>query len=242
MAPPGVQTELSELVNQVTAWREDVVAFASEADLKLGTTQMGPRDFLPQPSYSSGGSSAELAVRNAQYKLNVAQAQLRASRENSAVATEKLLEVTGQLGDIMAQIAGLDVQKQNVSERKLPHATMCLTTRRTTQWEEIRSILLKAIEFLCELKKYLNNLVYFFEGVDNLVSITLKETADQFIQIVKDATTIEYSDRKEATRASGGSLDAWARQVSYKSRYNSITKLNLTTGDIQSRSLHREDH
>ena len=124
MAPPGVQTELSELVNQVTAWREDVVAFASEADLKLGTTQMGPRDFLPQPSYSSGGSSAELAVRNAQYKLNVAQAQLRASRENSAVATEKLLEVTGQLGDIMAQIAGLDVQKQNVSERKLSHATM----------------------------------------------------------------------------------------------------------------------
>ena len=117
-----------------------------------------------------------------------------------------------------------------------------LTTRRATQWEEIRSILLKAIEFLCELKKYLNNLVYFFEGVDNLVSITLKETADQFIRIVKDATAIEYGERRGVAGASGVSLDAWTRQASCKSRYNSSTKLNLTTGDIQSRSLHREDH
>ncbi|KAI0699639.1 hypothetical protein C8T65DRAFT_709898 [Cerioporus squamosus] len=197
MVPPGNQTEISLLTREVSAWRDEVIAFACKADLKLGTSHMSPKAFLPEPNYSSasGGSSAELLVRNAQYRLAVTQAQLNASKESSRAASDKLIEINGQLGEILAQIAGVDVQKQN--------------------WEEITAILLKAIEFLCELKKYLNNLVHFFDAVNNLVSVTLRETADQFIQIVKDATAIELEPVKDAKRLGGVSLDAWAREAIY---------------------------
>ncbi|RPD58003.1 hypothetical protein L226DRAFT_490578, partial [Lentinus tigrinus ALCF2SS1-7] len=197
MVPPGIRSDIAQLSAQVSAWREDVLAFAVEADMKLGNSQMRSNAFIPHPDYASmTGSSAQLAVRSAQYNLNVMQAQLNASRENCRAASDKLMEVSGQLGNILAQIAGLDVRKQN--------------------WEAIMEILLKAIDFLCELKKYLNNLVHFFDAVNNLVSITLRETADQFIQIVKDATAIESEPGKESRRVGGGvSLDAWARQAIY---------------------------
>ncbi len=73
--------------------------------------------------------------------------------------------------------------------------------------------MLRAIDFLCQLKMYLNNLVHFFDQVNTLVSVTLREAADQFIQIVRDATAIENGPGKEVPRISGISLDAWARQV-----------------------------
>lgn len=85
------------------------------------------------------------------------------------------------------------------------------------QWEEITEILRKAIHFLCELKTYLNNLVHFFDAVHNLVSVTLKEAADQFITIVKDAGAIEDKPGGPGMKQiEGVTLDAWARQVTTK--------------------------
>ena len=82
------------------------------------------------------------------------------------------------------------------------------------QWEEITDILIRAINFLSELKQYLNNLVHFFDTVHNLVSVVMSEEAHQFIQIVKDATAIEDgSDGKGAKQIDGVTMDAWARQV-----------------------------
>ena len=107
---------IARLTGAVSAWRDGVLAFASEADLKNASSPItsSVQAFIPAPNMG-GGSSAELAVRGAQYNLAVTSAQLNASRENSRIASEKLMQVTGQLGDIMAQIAKVDLQKQNVS-------------------------------------------------------------------------------------------------------------------------------
>lgn len=83
--------------------------------MKLGTSQLGSNVFLPQPNYSQSGSAADAAVRGAQYRIATSQAQLNASRESSKAATDKLMEVTGNLGEILGQIAQIDFQKQNVS-------------------------------------------------------------------------------------------------------------------------------
>ncbi|KAI0793599.1 hypothetical protein C8Q74DRAFT_1314667 [Fomes fomentarius] len=209
--PPGKQADIEQLISDIHIWRDRVLEFAAEADLKLRTSHIGNNAFLPEPDYSPSGSSAELLVRNAQYRLTVTQAQLSASREASRAASEKLMEVTGQLGDILAQIAKVDVQKQN--------------------WEDIKAILLRAIDFLCQLKMYLNNLVHFFDQVNTLVSVTLREAADQFIRIVKDATAIENGPGKEVQRISGISLDAWARQAIYNHAI-SVAKISRVVENI----------
>ena len=154
-------------------------------------------------------------MRSAQYRLAATQAQLNASRESSKAASDKLMEVNGQLGDIMAQLAKIDVQQQNASATSIrpPYAHGAMLTK-GIQWEGITEILRKAIHFLCELKTYLNNLVHFFNAVHNLVSVTLKEAADQFITIVKNTAAIEDKPGGAGVKQIDGvTLDAWARQV-----------------------------
>ena len=81
------------------------------------------------------------------------------------------------------------------------------------------AILLKAIDFLCELKRYLNNLVHFFNSVHSLVCISMREAADEFITMIKSAAMIEDgsgSSYGRSTRQIGGvTLDAWTRQVHF---------------------------
>ena len=218
IVPPGDGVQIARLTGSVSAWRDSVLAFASEADLKVASSPItsGVQAFIPAPNMS-GGSSAELAVRGAQYKLAMTSAQLNASRENSRLASEKLMQVTGQLGEIMAQVCKVDLQKQNVSFDFYAVATDTHISHihvLDLQWEEIMAILLKAIDFLCELKQYLNNLVHFFNSVHNLVSISMREAANDFIKMVKDATMIEDRPAYGRTPQIGGiTLDAWARQV-----------------------------
>ena len=113
--PPGAEEEVARLKANVAVWQQDVTTFATEADLKLGTSQTASSGFLPQPDYSQSTSVTEAVVRNAHYRLLVSQAQMNASKENARVACDNLAEVTGRLGEILGQIGGLDVQKQNVS-------------------------------------------------------------------------------------------------------------------------------
>ena len=122
VVPPGSRSTIEQLVRDVSVWREEVVAFACEADLKLGSSLLSSNPFLPDPNFESGGGKAELRVRSAQYRLAATQAQLNASRESSKAASDKLMEVNGQLGDIMAQLAKIDVQQQNVRAISIIHA------------------------------------------------------------------------------------------------------------------------
>ncbi|KAI0761392.1 hypothetical protein BD413DRAFT_666104 [Trametes elegans] len=193
LMPSNAPRDFDALVSRVSSWRDSVVAFASQADTKLGTPLINSNAFLPPMQPESGNaSSAEMVTRLAQYKLSETRAQLNASREHAKAATDKLMDVTANLGDILAQVAGINVQRVN--------------------WEEISAILLRAINFLCQLKMYLNNLVHFFGAVYNLVSVTLQDATKKFIQIVKDATLIEAPGPRERGAVT---LDAWARQAIY---------------------------
>ncbi len=112
---------MEQLTRDISAWREDVVAFACESDLKLSSSLLSSNAFLPDPNFKSGGGKAELRVRSAQYRLAATQAQLNASRESSKAASDKLMEVNGQLGNVMVQLAKIDVQTQNVSTAPSVH-------------------------------------------------------------------------------------------------------------------------
>ena len=58
------------------------------------------------------------------------------------------------------------------------------------------------------------------DAIHNLVSVTLKEAADQFITIVKNTSAIEDKPGGPGVKQiEGVTLDAWARQV--------FTKANL---------------
>jgi len=70
----------------------------------------------------------------------------------------------------------------------------------------VRNILLRAISFLCQLKGCLADLVHFFDAVNNLVGVTMKDACEQFITLVDDAT--------KANKSVGGiTLSNWTRQV-----------------------------
>ena len=94
------------------------------------------------------------------------------------------------------------------------------------------AILLKAIDFLCELKRYLNNLVHFFNSVHNLVCISMREAADEFITMIKSAAMIEDGSGgnygRSARQIGGVTLDAWTRQVRYFSSTSRKRHYGLT--------------
>ncbi|KAG8978510.1 hypothetical protein FRB93_011118 [Tulasnella sp. JGI-2019a] len=126
-----------------------------------------------------------MAVKNAQFSLSTAGTQLSASRDSYERSTKKMLEVTKALGEIMGQIAELDLQK--------------------IEWDKIRVILLQAIAFLCQLKGCLADLVHFFSAVNNTIKISMGPTLDSLITLIKDST-------KDVSLASV-SLAGFGRQV-----------------------------
>ncbi|KAM5544447.1 hypothetical protein V8D89_002107 [Ganoderma adspersum] len=201
MIPTCGQDSVDEVTCLLSTWHDDVVKFASTADLKLNASLLSPTVFLPPPAppsqFGNFNGKAKVAMQAAQYKVSITQAQLNASRESSKAATDKLMEVNKELGHIMAELAGIDIQKQN--------------------WEEITEILLKAIGFLSELKTYLNSLVHFFDSVHNFVSHLFKSAADQFISVVKHASGIEDKPNGAMVKHTNGvTLDAWSRETIYK--------------------------
>ncbi|KAI0771292.1 hypothetical protein BD413DRAFT_476044 [Trametes elegans] len=116
LMPSNAPRDFDALVSRVSSWRDSVVAFASQADTKLGTPLINSNAFLPPMQPESGNvSSAEMVTRLAPYKLSETRAQVNANRENAKAATDKLMDVTANLGDILAQVAGINVQRVNVS-------------------------------------------------------------------------------------------------------------------------------
>ena len=113
--PPGTQVELEKLTAEIANWREDVLKLAADAACALDTPMLSSNGFLSDSSTPTGGSSAEMRSRDARFRLKAAESQLNASRERSQAASEKLREVTGHIGDILAEVASIDIQKRNVS-------------------------------------------------------------------------------------------------------------------------------
>ncbi|PIL29442.1 hypothetical protein GSI_08384 [Ganoderma sinense ZZ0214-1] len=202
MIPNCGQGTVDEVTNKLSAWHDDVVKFASTADLKLNASLLSPPFFLPSPTpphnqFGNFNGKAKMAMQAAQYKVSITQAQLNASRESSKVATNNLMEVKKELGHIMAELASINIQNQN--------------------WEEITSILVKAIGFLSDLKAYLNSLVRFFNSVDNFVSHLFKHAANDFISVIKHSSGIEDQSNGVMVMQTGSiTLDAFSRENIYK--------------------------
>ncbi|KAI1785908.1 hypothetical protein LXA43DRAFT_975985 [Ganoderma leucocontextum] len=193
--PGGDQTKMEELASTVADWCDNVVEFSAQADLKLKTSPFKRQAFVTQQANTAGRMPITTTrINQARYKLEVAEGQLNLAREQSKHATDQLMQATARLGEIMGQLAKVDIQKRN--------------------WEEIAQILSKAIAFLCELKRYLNNLVRFFDFVNTLVSIKMREATNRFIKLVRAAE--ENPGQVSTSRSAGAvNLDAWGRQAIY---------------------------
>ena len=100
-------------------------------------------------------------------------------------------------------------------------------------------ILKKATTFLSQLKLYLNNLVHFFTSVKNLVSVTMRDEANRLIRVVTDEYAI--TDSKLGQKASGVTLDAWARQVGALAVSLVDPLLMHCAVDLQSRSFYGQN-
>ncbi|KAG9031262.1 hypothetical protein FRB95_002902 [Tulasnella sp. JGI-2019a] len=176
-------------ISKINSFSYDASTFATEAQLKTNTPAMTSPGFdtPAQPPVDSNDSASSMAVKNAQFRLSSAGTQLTASRDAYEQSTNKMLEVTKALGEIMGQIAGLDLQK--------------------IEWDKIRTILLQAIAFLCQLKGCLADLVHFFSAVNNTIKVSMGTTLSSFITLINDST-------KDVSLA-GVSLSNFGKQAIY---------------------------
>ncbi|EJD37879.1 hypothetical protein AURDEDRAFT_154225 [Auricularia subglabra TFB-10046 SS5] len=189
--------QVARLVSEIRQFVLDATEFQVEASNKLGVSPTRAPGFaVPETRPPTASNSlVHSAMRSAQARLEATERQLNNAREFSQTATKQLLAVTSQLGEVMGQIAALDLQE--------------------VEWDKIRTILLRAISFLCQLKGCLADIVHFFHSVNNLVSVTMNETVTHFIQLINDATTPTGSSALNKS-VSGVSLSNWTRQVIYQ--------------------------
>jgi len=133
------------------------------------------------------------------------------------LCSEQLLQTTESLGSTLGEIASLNLQAINVCvirHRLLLYADGLL------QWTEVRSILLRAVSFLCQLKTHLHGFVHFFEKINALVGVTMRAACDEFISLIDDAS--------RANKSMGGvTLSNWTRQVCTSSEH---ARLNMSNG------------
>lgn len=192
--PTRPPEKVAKVVSGIKQFASDAADFQTQASTKLDANAMLARGFAApeaRPSAASG-SLVDSAVRASQAQLEAAGRQLDNAREYSQAATRQLLVATAHMGEVMGQIASLDLQK--------------------IEWDKIRTILLRAISFLCQLKACLADIVRFFHSIDALVSVTMSETVSHFIDLVNDATAPGY----KSISISGVSLSNWTRQVIYQ--------------------------
>ncbi|KAG8994957.1 hypothetical protein FRB95_005059 [Tulasnella sp. JGI-2019a] len=181
--------KVAAVVSKINSFSYDASSFATEAQLKTNTPAMTSPGFdtPAQPPVDSNDGAASMAVKNAQFRLSSAGTQLSASRDSYEKSTSKMLEVTKALGEIMGQIAGLNLQK--------------------IEWDKIRTILLQAIAFLCQLKGCIADLVHFFSAVNNTIKVSMGTTLSSFITLISDST-------KDVSLA-GVSLSNFGKQAIY---------------------------
>ena len=90
------------------SFNTDATAFATTAVQKTNVSPLASQGFAAptQPPSTSSDSAASIAMKNAQFKLQAAQHQLDAARASSEKATEKLMSVTKDLGEVLG--SGVD--------------------------------------------------------------------------------------------------------------------------------------
>lgn len=148
-----------------------------------------------------------MAVKNAQFQVASASKQLDAGRLASGNSTQNMLNITKALGDVMGQIAGLDMQRVDVRGfLRLLTVNLAKWLLEHLQWEKIRTILIQAIAFICQFKGCLSDLVHPFSAVNTTVKVSMDTTLQSCIDLINNSS-------KDA-RLAGISLSNFGKQVS----------------------------
>ncbi|KAI5925415.1 hypothetical protein F4810DRAFT_708801 [Camillea tinctor] len=143
-----------------------------ETASKNNTTGRGP-PLINQPQLHSSptdkrGAFRQQAIDAAATKLNTTSQVMNTTTESFQKANSKLLEVQAQLSNIQAEISSL--------------------TTATFNLDKIKSILVKCIDILIQLKSQINRLVAFFSAVSDLINTVVDDQVMPFIDFIKSGT------------------------------------------------------
>lgn len=164
--------ETTELADSLLSLQDTINAFDIEGTTIMGaspTDTQGPNQKqMPVPPVESN-SAAKHAVENSRFKIEQTSAHLQNTRERYDKACDKMMESSEKLGNIMAEIAKLDIKKIDFE-----------TTRKT---------LSKGIKTLGELREQWGKIVMFFQMMSNLIKCSLNKSLKGFLEHTKVAQT-----------------------------------------------------
>ncbi|APA07394.1 hypothetical protein SS1G_13030 [Sclerotinia sclerotiorum 1980 UF-70] len=146
--------------DQVKQWQAKVTEIYSKASALSATAKTmpgvggNPAPLLNQGNQSgnmpSGGSLAEKALSSAATNLKETQAAMVSTQDTYLKSTENLAKIQASLADIKGQL------------EKLKADSITL--------EQIRAILIKCIDVICDLKVQIGKLVQFFDALATMVT------------------------------------------------------------------------
>lgn len=159
-----IKTETqTQLLERILSLQEAVFSLAVEGKNILGsvpTEARAPNQRVMPALSDLDGSAAQQHIHNTRFKIQQASAQLEYAREMYDKSCDKLQESSQKLGEIMADIARLDLQK--------------------TDFENIKQTLIKGIKALGELREQWGKLVMFFQMISNLIKCCLSTSLRDF--------------------------------------------------------------
>ena len=153
----------SNLAERIMSFHDAVVALEVEGKALLWsnpTEMRAPNQRVMPTVQDTDGSAAQQHIQNTQFKIQQAAAQLEFVREKYDKACDNLQESSQKLGEVIAEIAKLDIQK--------------------IDFEKIRKTLIKGIKALGELRGQWSKLVTFFQMISNLIKCSLNTSLEDF--------------------------------------------------------------
>lgn len=164
--------ETTQLADSLLSLQDTINAFDIEGTTIMGaspTDTQGPNQKQMPPPPVESDSAVKHAIENSRFKIEQTSAHLGNIRERYDKACNEMMESSEKLGNIMAEIAKLDIKKIDFE-----------TTRKT---------LSKGIKTLGELREQWGKIVMFFQMMSNLIKCSLNKSLKGFLEHTKVAQT-----------------------------------------------------
>ncbi|KAK2007069.1 hypothetical protein LZ32DRAFT_695625 [Colletotrichum eremochloae] len=165
---------------QLVMNKEAIRAVRLDTDSKNLNGASSPPSVNPPQAQSSptdkSGAFRKQIIDAATTKLNKTAEVMQTVTENYQKASDKLVDVQLKIGVIQGELAALNASNINL--------------------DKIKSILIKCIDILVQLKSQISKLVAFFSAVSTLVEHVVDDQVQPFITYLKSATNME---KPEAT-------------------------------------------
>ena len=158
----------SSLAERILSFYRAVVALESEGKALLWsspTEMRAPNQRVMPTVQDTDGTAAQQHIQNTRFKIQQAAAQLEFVREKYDKACDNLQESNQKLGEVIAEIAKLDIQK--------------------IDFENIRKTLIKGIKALGELRGQWGKLVMFFQMISNLIKCSMNTSLEGFTAMAR---------------------------------------------------------